>query len=397
MLRSLPPAGSKMRLSKLFSNLLKGLITPGPDCLRNAVASYTKIQNVFLVSQGRAALTLILQVLATESQRRKVVVPSYTCYTVPAAVVRAGLQIFPVDIDPCTLDFDRKRLEEVDPSEILAIVPSNLFGIPNDLSYLETYTKERGIWLVDDAAQAFGARVDDRMVGTFGKAGFYSLSKGKSFTTLGGGILVTRDEGLANRLSKTLEAISELSFVKAFSDIARLTAYTLFLNPSLYWIVEKMPFLRLGESVFNPDFRIEEYNDFLSHIGAFLVGEVDRLNRVRRHNAAFLIERLLNHDKIKVVSGYERTYPIYTRLPILIRVSASRDRIFGELSRQKLGASMSYPTSVNEIPGIGRYLCIDTANPNGQLVAQSIITLPTHAFVRKDDLTSIIDIIERNV
>jgi perosamine synthetase len=394
---SLPPAGTKMRLSELFSDLVKGLIAPDRDCFKNAIANYTKSKNIFFVSQGRVALTLILKVLAADSARKRVIIPSYTCYTVPAAIVHAGLQVLPVDIDPCTLDFDHERLEEIDTSKVLAIVPSNLYGIPNDLSYLETFAETHGIVLIDDAAQAFGARVGNRIVGTFGEVGFYSLSKGKSFTTLEGGIIVTRRENLAQRLNKLIEGADKLSFVAAFADMAMLVAYMLFLNPALYWMIEKIPLLRLGRSVFNPDFPVKDYNSFVTYVGAFLVSEIDNINRDRRQNAAFLMERLANCKGIMTVVGHDSAYPIYTRLPVLIKDPVVRQSVFNELHRQKLGASLSYPAHVNDIPGIEKYLSTNTANPNGLTVSRSIITLPTHSFVTQDDLIRISSVIERYI
>lgn len=365
--------------------------------MARAITRYTKINNVFLVSQGRAALTLILRELAADDKRRKVVIPSYTCYTVPAAVVRAGLQIYPIDINTRTLDFDHKCLEEIDSSKVLAIVPSSLFGIPSNLLYLEKFARDRGIWLIDDAAQAFGAKVDDQLVGTFGTAGIYSLSKGKSFTTLQGGILITKDERIANRMRKTIKAIPKKSSSKSFFEIAGLIAYALFLNPSLYWIAEMMPFLGLGRSVFDPTFEITGYNSFFSHIGAFLVEEIDRINKIRRKNAAFLIEQLSHHDGIDFVSGHEGACPVYTRLPILIKNPIHRELIFDNLCNQKLGASLSYPTHINDIPGIGKYLSTSKQNPNGLSVAQSIVTLPTHSLLTQDDLIRISNIVGRHI
>src|SRR6185312_678452 len=66
---------------------------------------------VFLVSSGKAALTVILKALAASSRRRRVIVPAYTCFSVPAAIVRAGLEVVLCDVEPETLDFNFTELE----------------------------------------------------------------------------------------------------------------------------------------------------------------------------------------------------------------------------------------------------------------------------------------------
>ena len=175
---SLAPAGTPIGLRALARCLWRGVRTPSEGEFVAAIAAYLKVEHAFCISQGRAALSLSLELLAENSGKRRVVVPAYTCYSVPAAVAKAGLQVLSVDIDRSTLDYDRNALERLDCSDVVAIVSSSLFGLPGDLTFLEAFGQRRGVAVIDDAAQALGARVDGRHVGTFGYVGFYSLGRG---------------------------------------------------------------------------------------------------------------------------------------------------------------------------------------------------------------------------
>ncbi len=92
------------------------------------------VEHAWLVSSGRAALTLILRALAELSGRSRVIIPAYTCYSVPAAIVRAGLDIVPCDIDAATLDFAYEELEaRLSEAPALCVVSTHLFGLPADV------------------------------------------------------------------------------------------------------------------------------------------------------------------------------------------------------------------------------------------------------------------------
>ena len=79
--------------------------------LENEIREYYGAKYVFTVSSGKAALFLILTGLKTVSKRRKVIIPAYTCYSVPSAIVKAGLDAIPCDMRPETLDYDFEKLQ----------------------------------------------------------------------------------------------------------------------------------------------------------------------------------------------------------------------------------------------------------------------------------------------
>jgi perosamine synthetase len=105
--RTLPPAAAPIEWRDLIQGLM-GLVHPHETVgrLQAEFRQYFGVKHVWFVSSGKAALSLIFQALHSLSGRSKVVLPGYTCFSVPSAVVRARLSVALCDVDPLSLDFD---------------------------------------------------------------------------------------------------------------------------------------------------------------------------------------------------------------------------------------------------------------------------------------------------
>jgi dTDP-4-amino-4,6-dideoxygalactose transaminase len=119
------------------------------------------------------------------------VIPAYTCFSVPAAVLKAGLRPVLCDINPSTFDFDHALLERTLNGNTLCVVAHHLFGIPSNIERVRALSRARGIFVVEDAAQAMGVESHGRSLGTLGDVGLFSLGRGKAITCGSGGIIVT--------------------------------------------------------------------------------------------------------------------------------------------------------------------------------------------------------------
>ena len=165
---------------------------------------------VALLASGREALRVAFEELARRSGRREVLVPAYTCYSVPAAAAAAGLRVRLVDVDSGG-QLDPEALGRLPLERAAALVVCNLFGIAEPLGAVRELTAEAGIAIIDDAAQALGASGPDGPAGGRGDAGVLSFARGKPLSALGGGALVgpigsarhesARRDGVARRFA----------------------------------------------------------------------------------------------------------------------------------------------------------------------------------------------------
>lgn len=126
---------------------------------------------------GRSA---IYQLINANRRWTKMLLPAYLCSSVLIPLRRANVEPVFYDIDPMDLNGDLDSLTCLadEHSISVALLPS-MYGNPADLERAEILCRSKGIYLIDDAAQSFGASLQNRQVGTFGNAGFFSISPGK--------------------------------------------------------------------------------------------------------------------------------------------------------------------------------------------------------------------------
>jgi len=392
LFRLVAPGCAPLPTSAVVSSILP--VRGDQGSLAEILQERVGTRHIFSVSSGRAALTVLLKALQQLSDRREVIIPAYTCFTVPSAVVRAGLVIRLCEVDPKTLDLDHNALLRLDLSKALCIIPSGLYGMPADLDALEEMSRACGAFLIDDAAQCLGARVGERRCGTFGDAGLYSLGRGKNITTMGGGILITHREDLARLIGQEVSRLHGPSAREACSAVVGSLVYAGMLRPSRYWVLDRVPFLELGVSRFNPNFTMSQLSAYQARLGAQVFPLLDSYNEIRRENADPLRAGMEGVEGIEIPRPVQNGKPVYLRFPILARDTTHRSRLLKRIRQAGIGASTSYPTAIVDIPGIQRYLSHDHQPcPQARSIAERIITLPTHPYVTPADIEKMVEIV----
>lgn len=169
-------------------------------------AAYLGVPHAVACASGTDALLLVLRALDLEPGD-EVIVPAFTFFASAGAVWNAGLRPVFADIDPATFNVDPASVRSAITDRTRAIMAVHLFGQMADMPALEAIAREYGLALIEDAAQAFGARQRQgetwRMAGTVGTAGCFSFFPTKNLGAFGdGGMVVTRDAALAERVRR---------------------------------------------------------------------------------------------------------------------------------------------------------------------------------------------------
>jgi len=361
------------------------------------VKSFTGINNCLFISSGRTALYLLLKglfELRNDPQKNQVIIPAYTCFSVPGSVVKAGLQIRVCDVDPVTLNYDMSKLKNFDFSKVLAVVSANLYGIPNDMIELETITRAHGVYLVDDAAQSLGGYVGDRPSGTYGDAGIYSLDKGKNITSIQGGLIISNSGEINAKMAEIIQALPAQSSGGVLADMIKLLIYAALLPPQFYWLITKLPFTKLGLTPYTTDYPVHQYSAKLASVATLLFEDLSKINSMRLHNALSLQSKLRDLEEIKFIQYGKHIKPVFLRLPVLLREPTKRVNLITHLNANGIGATISYPSAVTDIKEIQPLLLEDDKNTEGgRQVASSIVTLPTQPYVTASHITKISDLI----
>ena len=356
--------------------------------LTGEIKEYFGVRHVFLVSSGKAALFLILQSLKSLfPEKDEVLIPAYTCFSVPSAVVRAGLKVSLCDIEPSTFDFDYKLLEESINENTLCVIPDHLFGIPSDVDRIKSLCRDRDIFVVEDAAQAMGGVCKGKMIGTIGDVGFFSLGRGKNITSGSGGIIVTNSESIAQEIKKNFSRLESPSLTETFKEFLKSMALSFFIHPSLYWFPAGLPSLKLGETIFCMEFPVKTLSNMQAGLLKDWQGRLEESNQIRKENAKYFIE-------ILGLRASDEAFIPYLRLPVLIEEKELRDRMCF-LSRERgLGISPIYPSSINKIEQIESQFNGRTFVGSSK-IAEKLITMPTHKFLSEKDKKGIYELFQQ--
>jgi perosamine synthetase len=177
-------------------------IIHGPDLneLRSLLTETLGVADVVLCSSGSLALEIALRACLVQPGD-EVVVPTFCCTTVIPPILAVGA--FPVLADVGdNLNVSAAAIEAVLSERTKAVVVPHLFGNPADISPIVALLRDRNIRLIDDAAQALGATVADRPVGSFGDVGILSFGSEKVCSGLGGGAVVSRCKEMFERIEE---------------------------------------------------------------------------------------------------------------------------------------------------------------------------------------------------
>jgi len=195
-----PQTGAEERqrlLEVLASNYLNdGDVTTE---FEKALAKLLGCKHVVAVTSGTSAIFLALAALGI-GPGDEVVVPDVTFIATANAVALAGAKPVLADVDPRTLNLDPAALLRAISPRTRAVVPVHVSGRAADLGSILEIARPRGIFVVEDAAEAFLSRHGDRYLGTLADAGTLSFSPNKTITTGQGGAVLTDDDKLEGRL-----------------------------------------------------------------------------------------------------------------------------------------------------------------------------------------------------
>lgn len=176
------------------------ILGPEVDALERELANQLEVPHAVAVSSGSDALIVALMALGIGGGD-EVVTPTYSFFATAGAITRVGATPVFVDVDPTTFNVDAQAVARALSPRTKAIIPVHLFGLPSDMDAVLDLARPRGIAVIEDAAQAIGARYHGHQVGGFGQVGCFSFFPSKNLGAFGdGGLVTTTDDALAREI-----------------------------------------------------------------------------------------------------------------------------------------------------------------------------------------------------
>jgi dTDP-4-amino-4,6-dideoxygalactose transaminase len=351
------------------------------------ITTLLKVKYCFLTSSGTASLYLSLASLSKLANKREVIFPAYTCPSVLAAVIRAGLKPVLCDLDCNTSTMDLDDLAGKITRDTLAVISVHLFGIRKERERINELASSHNIFHIEDAAQSFGvpfaAHEDTDRSGRRPDVVIVSFGRGKPLSLLQGGALLTDSDAIADAVRKQMHDLRRQDAVDAARLVLQAMIYALFFHPRLYWIARLMPFLKLGKTIFDPDFQVRHIHPFTCALGTILFDRLPRIIMARRQKAGMLLQALA-HVADLVLAGSQESECLI-RFPFVMENHEQRERALSRLVRCGLGATSMYEAPLHIFRDTKRYFP-GAVFPNAQSFAERILTLPLHEFVAVRDI-----------
>lgn len=176
------------------------ILGPFTETFERALASKCGARHAIGVSSGTDALLLAMMALGIGPEDEVITTP-FTFVATAGSIARLGARPVFVDIDPTTYNIEVEEIAGAITARTKAIIPVHLFGLPVDMGPLMDLARRENLHVIEDAAQAVGARDGDTAVGAIGDVGCFSFYPTKNLPAMGdAGAVTTNDDALAEKL-----------------------------------------------------------------------------------------------------------------------------------------------------------------------------------------------------
>lgn len=343
---------------RILEVLESGMLVAGKQVkeFERAFAEYIGTPEAIATSSGTTALQIAVEALGIGPGDRVITTP-FTFVASANAILHARATPVFVDVDPTTYNLDPQAVEEsLRREHARAILCVHLYGQPCDLDALERLAKTYEVVLIEDCAQAHGARYRRRHVGTIGQAGIFSFYPTKNMTTGEGGLIVTGDQTAAHRARILINAGQEEGSEYIYETVG--------------------------------------YNCRMTNIAGALglaqLARLDQNNKIRRAHAARLTAAFSSLGWLQTPVEFPGTYHVYHQYTV--RISRGRDLFIGHLHSHGIGHRIYYPQLIPDSPAYRR-LGFGGKFPVAQALAAQVVSLPVHPALTTEDIDHIIDVV----
>ena len=358
---------------------------------------YLGVSHAVSFNSGRSAFLATLESLGLQ-KGDEVLLQAFTCNAVPNPVLWGGLR--PVYVD-CKDDYniDAADLEKKITQRSKVVVIQHTFGLPADIEKIQEICTKHNLILLEDCAHALGAEYKGKKVGTFGKASFFSFSRDKVISSVYGGMTVTNDVELTEKLRSYQKSVGYPSFLWIKQQVLHPWLMNLLILPTYrifgkYLLIVAQWIHMLSKAVHKKEKRGERPGYFpkaLPNALAILAGKqlqkLDRFNSHRRQIAALYAKELSNTNYKLQDTKYQEGN-IFLRFPIqhpkaheIIKKSWSKNLLLGDWYITPIAP---YDTHIEKI-GYQWGSC-----PKAEELAKTTLNLPTHIRIAEKEARKII-------
>ncbi len=340
--------------------LKSGMLVQGFNVksLEDNIASYLGVKNAIAVCNGTASLHLALLALNIK-EGDEVIVPAFSYVATANVVELVGATTIFVDIDLDTFNIDTSLIEAAITPRTKAIIPVHEFGLSCNIIEICSIAKKYSLKVVEDAACALGAKENERYVGTFGELGSFSFHPRKAITSGEGGLIVTNDDFLAERL-RTLR------------------------NHGIQMNGDKMEFVAAGFNYRLTDFQAALVNSQFQRIDSILT--------CKQTLAALYLKHLEGNPNLQLPLIPPNKLPTWQSFHVLI--NGNRNELIKKMKEKGVGTNYGAQCIPYQKYYADKYkLDCESLYPNAMRAYKKGLVLPLYGSMQRSDVKRISEIL----
>jgi len=313
------------------------------------LAAYIGMKHCVLSTSWTTAVFLLHEAMGL-TEGDEVIVPSHTAFPSIEPMIHHGAKPIFVDVDD-SYCADPKAIEAAITPRTVGIMPVHLYGHPCDMDAIMAIAKKRGLWVLEDCAQAHGAKYKGRTVGSIGDASAFSFYPSKNLTVLGdGGCIMTNDDKVAER-------------VRMMRDHGRKSKFT-----------HEFPGWNL------------RFNEIQAAAGRVMLKHLDAANARRREIAKLYSQRLANIVKVPPVREWAE--PVFHMYVVQHK---KRDALAEYLQKNGIGTGIHYPVANHQQPAMTNMYKDLPKLPRTEALVGDILSLPIYGEMSLEDAAYVAD------
>lgn len=370
-----------------------GSPVPKPQAVDSLLMPWDEHYKALYSGSGTEALSLAVKAavaMKAGKERPEVIIPAYGCPDLVAAIVSQDAQPVLVDFAPDEPVLDEEGIRQALTQRTVAIIGVNFLGACERLKELSRICSDNDLVLIEDSAQRFPPSSCSHSLADFV---VLSFGRGKPINLMGGGALLFR----RTEQSVVQSACADCSVLEMRTNIGwhiKRLLFNVLLSRYIYPLLERAPFLHVGETRFHPleAIRILELPSSLLVAGMRVYFEREPLHLVYDSQLSFLREA--GWTFVVTTDADDPTPRL--RYALLAPNENLRDRVVTELNEKGIGANIFYGRTLPEIMNTASIpVGLSGSYPNANNFAKRLITLPTHEDVGSNDISTIISVFER--
>lgn len=350
-------------ITKIVKRGTNWALGPEIEEFENAIKNYLGVDYCATLNSGTSALHALLLSYGLGNSD-EVILPSFSFISTANSILFVNAKPVFSDIEERTFGLDPKSILTKITDKTKAVIPMDYGGLSCNITEIKKITEDAGLILIEDAAEALGASINGKKVGTISDSCMFSFCGNKVLTTGEGGAVVTNSKDIYEK-------------IKLIRSHGRLDTVEYFGNPN------ESQYVHLG------------YNWRMSSITAALgisqLHKLDKIIRMRRENAKFISTRLSKYVQIQVPNppiGYEHIYQMYT---IRLQNNKIREDLHSYLLEKKIFSKVYFKPIHLTAFYKNKFATKEGMLPITEKISDEVLTLPLYPNMLQEEREYLVD------